>query len=572
MANKKEREKRRAARMRKSARVLKAQDPDEDIITDEDDEDLEVLDEGEGLENSIETAPQITQKEYGEGPSMVMAPGPVNWDQLDAEKIAREQADAMREVTWQTQDLVSNILYSNMPSSKKAGAIKDVGDGLGKRMKAVKTETSKKSVDMDLLEINAIIAKDSRHTSVIQKVGDWVETRKSLDNLSDENFAFVDGTREFPIHDAPHVRASLKQAAKMIAEGDDAEVRARQALPKIKEAAKTHKVGTGDKEKGAVIVEKDKSGGWRAVLWPSNNFIDTDEDILTEASHEEFVEWVNKNMDLAPVFMSHHIPESIRKNRVDFVGYDHGFLIMSAPLEEHEAAGLLRAQEITDLGMSHGSLVFERDPKDDRYITKYRMVEVSDLPLDHAANPFTNLETVQKEAGMKTLNTQEYLASILGDEEKAKEYLTRTELKQKELRDAQVAEKEKTPSTEPAAAVTVVNNAPVTPEIETILKAVEEKFGMNQLSEAFESISLEAQKVPVLEALIKEARADTNQQLADAIDPPAGKQFSWMEKRASQDEKTVLKKGQAEDDKLAKAEPELHWLSKATKTQPVASQ
>lgn len=567
MANKKEREKRRAARMRKSGRFAKSQDPDEDIITDEDDEDLDGED---ALENSIETAPQIVQKEYGEGPDMVMAPGPMTWNQLDAEEIAREQAEEMRRVTWQTQDLVSNILYSNMPSNKKAGAIKDVGDGLGKRMKSAQTQT-KKSVDMDLLEINAIIAKDSRHTSVIQKVGDWVETRKSLNNLSDENFAYVEGTREFPIHDAPHVRASLKQAAKMIAEGDDAEARARQALPKIKEAAKAHKVGIGDKEKGAIIVEKDKSGGWRSVMWPSNNFIDTDEDILTEASHEEFVEWVNKNMDIAPVFMSHHIPESIRKNRVDFVGYDHGFLIMSAPLEEHEAAGLLRAQELTDLGMSHGTIVFERDPKDDRYITKYRMVEVSDLPLDHAANPFTNLETVQKEAGMKTLNTQEYLASILGDEEKAKEYLTRTELKQKENREAEVEEKGRKPS-EPAAAVTVVNTPPVTPEIETILKAVEEKFGMNQLSEAFESISLEAQKVPILEALIKESSGNVDQQLADKIDPPAGKQYSWMEKRASQAKETVLKTGDEKDDKLAKAEPEVHWLSKATKTEPVASQ
>lgn len=95
---------------------------------------------------------------------------------------------------------------------------------------------------------------------------------------------------------------------------------------------------------------------------------------------------------------------------------------------------------------------------------------------------------------------------------------------------------------------------------------------MNQLSEAFETFSLEAQKVPVLEALIKEARADTNQQLADAIDPPAGKQFSWMEKKASKDDKTILVKGDTLDDKLAKAEPELHWLSKATKTEPVASQ
>lgn len=559
------REKRRANRMHKKQRVL-AKAQDNALL--EDDEDLpgtQTLENGEEDNQPVETI----QKDYYNSAFQ----GPTSWDQLDEMQAAEELADQVREVSWSARDLVTNILYSQMPSDEKAGAIKKVGDGFGKRLK--QTEQAKKSVDMDLLEVQAILARDSRHTSVLQKVGGWLSemVAKDISAIPDEKFAIPE-TRQFLIDDANHVRESLRHVIKSLSsDNEHAERLARTALLKIKEAAKTFKVGSLDEAGGAVFVEKDKEGRWRAVMWPSNNFIDTDEDIISEASHLEYVDWVNKNMEVAPVFLCHHIPGTLRKSSVDFVGYENGFLIMSAPLEEEEAAGLLRAQAVTDLGMSHGTFVLERDPNDNRVITKYRMVEVSDLPLDHAANPFTDLETLSKEAKMET---RAYLVQVLGSEEKADLYLKKAELKQKATREAGVEEKGKKeiPATTTPTTLVVNNNSKATDipaeVLEAVVKAVGEKFGMNELSEQFSALRDQAEKVPVLEELVKSMSEDSNEALADLIDPPVGATFSWMTKRASQNNETVLKKDDEKDKKLSESSPELDWLSKATNTKPIA--
>lgn len=550
MANDKEREKRRANRMRKNKTALmKAKELEELPADDFDDEITEVIEEPNLIEKNME--------EMG-----VPMPAPTSWDELDAMHAAREQAEQVREMSWSVQDLVSNIVYSPLPAEEKASAIKKVGDGFGKRLKSMKP-MMEKALDMDLLEIQALLARDSRHTPILEKVGDWI-TKKKL-----EPIGAMDITSIFLIHDKAHVRQALRSAVKLIEKGGQDGIDAREALPSIKQAVKELGIGAMDKSSSAVIVEKDKTGGWRAVMWPSNNFIDHDKDIISEAAHIEYVDWVNKNMDVAPVFLCHHIPGTLRKNRVDFVGYESGFLLMSAPLEEHEAAGLLRAQMITDLGMSHGTFVLERNSEDNRVIEKYRMVEVSDLPLENAANPFTDFETLKKEAAM---DTKTYLVSVLGSEEEADKYLKKMDMKQKSLRDAGVEEKEKKtvsapdPKTEPE----VKTPAPTT-SIEQIVEAVRKDLDVEGLSEMLTKLSEDAEKVPVLEALIKELKEDQDEKLAEKISPPIEKSLAWQKNRRSLAKETVLKEDNEEDDKLKKAQPEVHWLNKATNTEPVAA-
>lgn len=546
MANDKEREKRRANRMRKNKTALmKAKELEELPVEDFYDELAEAIEE-----------PEVVEKDMGAMPMLA----PTSWDELDAMHAAREQAEQVREMSWSVQDLVSNILYSPLPADEKASAIKKVGDGFGKRLKSMKP-MMEKALDMDLLEIQALLARDSRHTPVLEKVGDWITKKRwnATDNIA----------KIFYTHDKAHVRQALRLAVEMIEKGGDGEVVAKEALPKIKEAAKELGIGAMDKTSSSVVVEKDKTGGWRAVMWPSNNFIDHDKDIISEAAHIEYVDWVNKNMDVAPVFLCHHIPGTLRKNRVDYVGYESGFLLMSAPLKEHEAAGLLRAQMITDLGMSHGTFVLERNAEDNRVIEKYRMVEVSDLPLENAANPFTDFETLKKEAAM---DTRSYLVSVLGSEEEADKYLKKMDMKQKSLREAGVEEKEKKvvsapdPKTEPE----VKTPAPTT-SIEQIVEAVRKDLDVEGLSEMLTKLSEDAEKVPVLEALIKELKEDQDEKLAEKISPPIEKSLAWQKNRRSLAKETVLKEDDEEDEKLKKAQPEVHWLNKATNTEPVAA-
>jgi hypothetical protein len=558
MATVKTREKRRAARLRKNEKIQKQIDDLAELINEDDGGDEEEV---------------IAEKDYGMEPAMaVMPPLATSFEELDAMELAREQADAVREVTWQVSDLVHNILYSDMKPKEKATAIKSVADEFPRRVEMEVSDEMEKSIDdMDLLELEALIAKDNRRLTVFERLSDFIEKKKltarAENALSSEQFALVyeEGgkpVRKYPIHDKAHVRNALARAAQMINSGGKAAEDARKALPKIRAAAKKMGIGAAEKERSAVVVEKDASGGWRAVMWPSNNFKDLDGEIISEKAHQEYVEWVNKNMDVAPVFLTWHKAGTRRAAQVDFAGYEHGFLIMSAPLTEKEAAGLLRAQALTDVGMSHGSFVLERDGSDPLVITKYRMVEVSDLPIENAANPFTDFETLLKEADM---DTKQYLASVLGSDEEAEKHMKKMLEKQEALRKAGVEEKASDPPAEPVAETKTAE----APNIDEIVARVAKELGMDQLSVEFAVLKEAAEKVPVLESLVAELTTKSDEKLAEMIAPKIAKSFSWMDARPSQSEKTVLKDEDKGDAKLKEAKPETGWLSELTGTTPL---
>jgi len=454
---------------------------------------------------SIET--EVKQADMGE---MEMPLPATSFAELDALEIAQERAEAVHEVSCQAMDLVHNILYSfAMTPKQKTAAIKDVGDEFGKRVeKTVSEEMKMKAFDLDLLYKEATEATEKRHHPLMKRITDW--------------FTKSDVEKNFPIIQEWH---------------------------------------------SSVIVEKAVDGVWRAVMIPSNNFIDWHGDIISAAAHQEYAEWVNKNMDAAPVFMTWHLPGSARKSPVDFVAYENGFLIMSAPLTDEEAAGLLRVQKETDIGMSHTSLALARDPDDTHVITKYRMVEVTDLPLNKAANPFTNLDLVTKEASM---DTKTYLAKLLDSDEKAENFLKKIGFKQKELTEAEIPSKEKgeQPAGDPPAASDTTPKTEVL-TIEQVIERVSKEFGMEELSAQMSELRATAEKVPVLESLVKELAASREDELAAMIQPPLQKSLSWMAARPSQKDSTLLKENDTQDAELKKSKPALGWLSEATGTQPV---
>lgn len=569
MANLKTREKRRAARLRKTMLKKKQEFPDDDDILEEDEVieiDTESDDETDDDEEEVEVSEKELKKSYDE-PFY----GPASWTEADAMREAQEKAMKVRDITWTAEELVRNIIYRpDMSPEQKGKAIAEVGNGFGERVKSIAAHKMEKSLDVDLLEIQAMTAIDLRHTPLAEKVGDWISktvlTTGAKNKLSDEDFAVVyeeNGVkvRKYPIHDKAHVRNALARAAQTMEKGGRAAEDARKALPKIKAAAK--KMGIGMEKSNSIIIEKDASGGWRAVLWPSNNFKDLDGEIISDTSHREYVEWVNKNMDAAPVFMTWHIPGTAREHQMDFVAYENGFVLMSAPLTETEAAQLLKMQAQIDLGLSIGGFALERDPKEKNVITKYRMYEVSDLPLERAANPFTEFQVFTKEADVDTL---QYLAGILGDEEKARKYIEKAGVKQTALREAGVQEKEaKTPEIETPAAV---EKTPDAIPLDAIIERVSKELGMEQLSEQFLALKEQADKVAVLEELVKDLVKSNDEKLAEMIQPPAHKAFSWMEKRATQSTKNIIDETKEEDKKLKKSTPE-YWFSEATGTEPV---
>lgn len=530
------REKRRLARLQKSQKEKEKTDKElEDMLADEKAlfEDIDVE------EQEVETV----NKDYGEMP-MSSSPPATSFAELDKYKEMEERAEKVRETSYEVRELISNILYySELSPVEKAKAIQNVGSEFGARVQNVisqdVTEMDKTLDNMDLLYLKSILATDTRRQGVIGKLTDWLQKDK-------------EGSKG-------NVRYQLKETISAMEKGEVVD-----NVEQLIEMAHKIGIGTMDVEKSAIIVEKAVDGKWRAVMFPSNNRIDWDNDIISESAHLDYVEWVNKNMDCAPVFMTKHIPGTARENPVDFVGYESGFLIMSAPLTEKEAAGLLRAQELCDLGMSHGSLVLERDPQDQRVVTKYRTVEVTDCPLETAANPFTSIGLITKEADM-AVDTKKYLTAILGSEEKAQKFLDKAGIKQKELDAAEIPSKE----VKPEETLAIPDTAPKSLTMEQVIEQVSKEFGFAELSTQFAELTEKASKVDVLEQLVKELAAKKEDELAEMIQPKAAKGFSWMSARASQKTETILKEDDKEDEKLAEAKPKLGWLSEVTKTAPI---
>ena len=504
-----------------------------------------------------------------------------SFSELDIAIDAQEKAEEVQETTWMVQDLVRNIIwYPEYSPEEKASAIKSVADEFGTRVRTIMESPMQKdaSEDIDALEIEATLARDQRNLSLPEKIKDAVTkavvSTAAENKMPDSNFALVverDGkkVRKYLIHDKAHVRNALARAAQMIKKGGEAGADAKAALPKIRAAAKKMGIDVSmEKEDNAVQIEKDANGDWRAVMWVSNNYLDRDNEIISEAAHKEYVDWVNNNRELMPASISWHIPETVKENHVDFMDYIDGFLVASVKLTEKEAESLLTLSKKVNLGMSHGSFVLERDPNDQRVITKYRMYEVSDLPLKNAANPFTDLETISKEAGMDKL---EYLTELLGAD-KAKAYVEKIGLKKQALEEAEIESKEVVEEEVVVTDEQTTTEEEKKPEQETNKELIEQVFkelDIEGLNEFVMNAKASMDKINALEELVKELTADKDEKLAELIDPPISKKMAWS--RPSESEDNVLKENK-QDNKLKESVPGIpkeYWLSEATGTTPI---
>lgn len=564
--------------------------------TEEVDVDIDEADdvEGESTEQTLtphndepEEAPAL-QKDMGMGdmsmPEMNIG-GPVSFDELDEQKLAQEKADSVRETTWDVRDLVNNIMSNQMMDTvEKSQAIQKLGADFGDRVTAIMAGNTPDEgnmniqKDIDLLELEAIIAYDHRHTPVAERMGDFI-SKAALSYAAkkakpDSAYAFVTTrggmkVRKYLIHDKAHVRNALARAAQQIKGGGVGAADAKAALPKIHAAAKRMGIGMG-KEFGttAIVLQKDAKGDWRWIGWPSNNFKDRQNDIISKEAHQEYVAFLDANPDMAPLFMTWHMPGTERKHPADYWTFEKGFLMMSGTLEESEAASLFKALAITDLGMSIQGFGL-RESNDPRVITKYRAFEVSDLPIENAANPFTDVSVITKEVDM---DKKKYLATILGSEEAAETYMNKAGLKQKELEKAGVEQKDKegtpAPATETKTVAQAKKQVSTLPADQRILiEAVFKELHVDELSTFVEQAKEAMEKVPVLEGLIKDMQVNQDQKLAEIINPPASRLAWASQQRASAADETIEK-----DDAKAKRGPSVPWLNEVTGTKPLEAE
>lgn len=168
------------------------------------------------------------------------------------------------------------------------------------------------------------------------------------------------------------------------------------------------------------IVQKDKAGQWRWFARASNKWRDLDHppEILSEAAHKDYVNWVDATGAYPDLWLWH--TPGTKVGKADWVDYSEGFLHFSGTFDEGKEAVALNLQATAELGVSHGFKYVHSD-ESQGIIGWYRTFEVSPLPRSAAANPWTTMEVIQKELGMAfDSKKRAFLVAQLGEEETAR--------------------------------------------------------------------------------------------------------------------------------------------------------
>lgn len=139
------------------------------------------------------------------------------------------------------------------------------------------------------------------------------------------------------------------------------------------------------------------SEGYRAYYIYSNNFKDAHNQIISEAAHKEYVEWVDQTKLYPEMHLWHAGPMS-RFGQIDCIDYVDGFMFatgMVDPDKNHIAEALKEKQD--ELAVSHGfyGLI---EPNSQVY-NLYRVFEIGPLPVGAEANKWTStgIDLVHKE-------------------------------------------------------------------------------------------------------------------------------------------------------------------------------
>lgn len=147
-------------------------------------------------------------------------------------------------------------------------------------------------------------------------------------------------------------------------------------------------------------VWKEANGRMRWIARYSNNFRDDDHprEIISEKSHQGFVQLVDEKQADYPTLWIWHVPD-LKFGVADWVAYDDiGFSMASGYIDEgsEDVANWVASQK--DVRLSHGMPKdsIERDPDDPTIITAHRTVEISVLPREYAANPYTGFAIIKE--------------------------------------------------------------------------------------------------------------------------------------------------------------------------------
>lgn len=483
--------------------------------------------------------------------------GAQSWEDLDNYLEAEATSDAVRQTEYEFRKMVNNVLEDESLSlEQKSSKINALATGFPSRA----TETAEDNKDVDnITKVLSFLGLD--------EVAKARLTRAAINDLPDSDFAYIEpggkkdadgrttprGLRHYPIQDAAHVRNALARAAQQIKKGGKSGEVAKKALPRIRAAAKKLKIG----KSSGFMVQKDLAGNYRWIGWVSNKYRDREKEIIAEAAHKEFIDYVYSDpSSRMPALWLWHTFKTATEHRADWIEYSDGFLIESGPLTEKEAIAFISLGEKYDIAMSHG---FYQDARlydrENGIINKYRQFEASVLPREHVANEWTDFATLQevKEMGF-TDERRVFLVEALGEEKVAELEASTKDMSEElkalgiEFKEAEIAEEETQPieaeETEEEEGKSVVN-------VSLAAEALIEKMGLPALSDYLKgqatTIEEQGATIAALTAQVKELTKSSDEKVAESLTPRVGDQLVWL----SQSKETEVK----DDDPLLETGP-----------------
>lgn len=249
---------------------------------------------------------------------------------------------------------------------------------------------------------------------------DYVDAQKQDAEIHDQQYTFC--TIFDNIMRMPNEEMSLAQKATAVRlAADDLAARVSEsgtATKSLVERAKTFLFGSKDDRDSVFYAFKDLEGTWRWLAVATNKFRDKQGEVFPEASHKEFVEYVDRTGDY-PELRVWHVPTS-GIGRADMVAYADGFRIDTGVFYKgfEDVAEQLAASE-EPLGISHGYRFKLKDLDSDSVYRRYRSFEDSIVPFARAANAWTEM-TVERVKEVLTMplapEKRAFLVEKVGEE------------------------------------------------------------------------------------------------------------------------------------------------------------
>lgn len=520
--------------------------------------------------------------------------GAETWDDLDEYLDAEDQKDAVRIATFEFERLQTNVLNnSEHDLSTKASMIASLADGLATRTEDIQEgkeadeveeseswidkikSTLKQGAPSKTVDGTALKAGDFASVGDASKPSTWkLPLAKTSGSVDAGRIAAAitamqpGGFRGQRVKLTAPKKSVVRRISGAISKlsSDDEKARLRKRLSAVKAA-----------ENSGFRVFKDADGEMRWFGWATNKWRDRDShadpvhggEILTEAAHQEFIKWVDKNAARRmPALWPWHTKEGAHEQRADWMDYADGFLCLSGPLTAEEAKAITRVADEFDLGMSHGFYAIGRD-REHGHITKYRAFEVSYLPLEDAANPWTDFVTIEKEVDemgfsdnkrrmLALLAGEEFAAEVEGETAAKAEMLEQAGIDSKETAEApaeeaaeEAAPAEEAEDAEPEAEEAAAEAAGE-PEAESTDESEEKDVELSD-GEIVEAFSLMTDMMVGLSDKIDALAASDAEKIEDAVEKtPRASLAEIIAQRASGSDETLVD-GRTS---LAKAKPE----------------